>query len=223
MKRMVCGLFITSTVLGLAGCATDDPHRRAKTGAALGAVAGAVLGHQIDGKKGRFVGAAAGALAGAAVGDYMDDQQKEFEEQLAAEREAKQLEIERMENDLLKLSLSSEVSFDFDSAKLKPSFEPSLKKLTKVLKKYDKTLITVVGHTDSVGSEAYNQKLSERRAAAVKTYLIDHGIEPARITAIGRGESEPRDTNETEAGRQLNRRVEILVKPITAESSPAAG
>lgn len=109
----------------LAGCATDDPNRRAKTGAAIGAVAGAILGHQVDGKSGRYVGAALGALAGSGAGCYMDNQQKEFEQALLEEQRNKQLEIERLRDDTLKLSLDSEVSFDVDQSVIKPAFQPS--------------------------------------------------------------------------------------------------
>lgn len=200
---------------GAAGCATqDDPHQRAKIGAAVGAVAGAVLGHQLDDGSGRWVGAAVGALAGGAVGHYMDNQQRDFENALQREREANQLEIERLRDDTLKLTVDSEVSFDFGKADIKPAFRPSLDKLAGLLIKYDRTIVHVVGHTDSVGSETYNQGLSEQRAMQVGDYLASYGVPRDRLRTEGRGEREPRDTNATEAGRQLNRRVEIFVKPV---------
>jgi outer membrane protein OmpA-like peptidoglycan-associated protein len=212
---------VQSTVLacamtvGLAGCATqNDPHQRAKVGAAVGAVAGAVLGHQLDDDSGRWVGAAVGALAGGAVGHYMDRQQQDFEAALDREREANQLEIERLRDDTLKLTVDSEVSFDFNKADIKPAFRPSLDKLANLLLKYDRTVVHVVGHTDSVGSDDYNQGLSERRAQSVGDYLASYGVPRQRLRTEGRGEREPRATNATEAGRQLNRRVEIFVKPI---------
>ena len=198
----------------LVACAADDPNRRAKTGAAVGAVVGAVVGHQMDHKSGKLVGAAVGALAGAAVGNYMDNQQRAFDKALEEEQRQHALEIERMQDDTLKLSLDSEVSFDFNKADIKPAFRPSLDKLADVLIKYDRTVVHVVGHTDSIGSDAYNMDLSRRRAQAVGDYLMDRGVPPARVRTEGRGESEPRATNDTEAGRQLNRRVEIYVKPI---------
>ena len=197
----------------ISGC-VDDPNRRAKTGAAVGAVAGAVLGHQLDDDSGRYVGAAVGALAGAGVGHYMDRQQRAFEQELAMEREQQQLEIERMRDDSLKLSLDSEVSFDVDSARIKSSFKPSLDKLAGVLRKYDRTVVHVVGHTDSTGSDVYNQRLSERRAESVANFMTGQGVAANRLRTEGRGESEPRDTNSTQAGRQLNRRVEIYLKPV---------
>ncbi len=213
----------------LTGCATDDPNRRAKTGAAIGAVAGAILGHQIDGNSGRYVGAALGALAGGGAGYYMDNQQKEFEQALREEERNNQLEIERLRDDVLKLSLDSEVSFDVDQSQIKQAFKPSLDKLADVLIKYDRTAVHVVGHTDSTGPDSYNQSLSERRAQSVSSYLEQRGVPYQRLRYEGRGEFEPRDTNATAAGRQLNRRVEVYVKPIVegreqeAFQSPAYG
>jgi outer membrane protein OmpA-like peptidoglycan-associated protein len=202
--------------LGVGGCTDlqDDPNRRAKVGAAVGAVAGAVLGHQLDSKSGKWVGAAVGALAGGATGHYMDNQQRDFENALAAEQQANQLEIERLKDDTLKLTVDSEVSFDFDRAEVKSSFQSSLDKLAAVISKYDRTVVHIIGHTDSTGPDDYNQRLSERRARAVADYLISRGVDPNRLRTEGRGARPPRDSNATEAGRQLNRRVEIFVKPI---------
>ncbi|MBI5040175.1 MAG: OmpA family protein [Gammaproteobacteria bacterium] len=198
----------------LAGCAADDPNKRAKTGAAIGAVAGAVLGHQLDSRSGRYVGAAVGALTGAAVGNYMDKQQQEFDSALAEEQRQNTVNMQRMQDDSLKIDISNEVSFDFARAEIKSSFRPTLDKVGDVLKRYPNSIVHVVGHTDSVGSDAYNQRLSEQRAQSVVDYLASIGVARERLRAEGRGETEPRDTNATEAGRQLNRRVELYVKPI---------
>jgi outer membrane protein OmpA-like peptidoglycan-associated protein len=198
----------------LTGCATDDPHKRAKTGAAIGAVTGAVIGHQVDHGSGRYVGAMIGAIAGAGVGHYMDKQQAEFEKELKAERDAHQMEIERLQDDTLKLTVDSEVSFDFDRYDIKPAFKPSLQKLATLVNKYDRTVVHIIGHTDSIGSNEYNQLLSERRAESVANFLAYEGVSRVRLHTEGRGEYEPRDTNDTEAGRQLNRRVEIFIKPV---------
>jgi len=214
MKTRTSIVVLAAGAIVLAGCAQDDPNRRTKTGAAVGAIAGAVLGHQLDGSSGKWVGAAVGALAGGAVGNYMDRQQGDFEQSLASERSANQLEIERLKDDTLKLTVDSEVSFDFNRAEVKPAFSGSLDKLADVLIKYNRTVVHVVGHTDSVGSDSYNQQLSERRAQSVGDYLVSRGVPRDRMRTEGRGEREPRATNATEAGRQLNRRVEIFVKPI---------
>ncbi len=219
----------TNTVVALlvaaamTACATtpNDPNAKAKegaaTGAVLGAVAGAVIGYQGDHSggalRGALIGAAAGGALGAGVGHYMDLQQQEFEQKLAAERRAHQIEIERLKNENLKITMNSEVSFDFDSAAIKPAFRPTLDKVADILNRYPRTTIRIIGHTDNVGSAAYNQQLSLRRAQAVADYLEARGVNPARIIAEGRGESEPRASNATEAGRQLNRRVEMLIIP----------
>ncbi|MFT7235913.1 MAG: outer membrane protein OmpA-like peptidoglycan-associated protein [Methylophagaceae bacterium] len=208
-------LMVSLIAVMLASCATDDPNQRAKMGAVIGAVAGAALGHSVENnKKGVLIGAAMGALAGAGAGNYMDKQQQEMEAALAAERANHAIEIQRLENETLKIDIASEVSFDFGSAGLKPAFTPTLKKVADILQRYSNTIIHVVGHTDSVGSESYNVGLSQQRAESVVGYFASRGVTMTRLVAAGRGESEPRATNETEAGRQLNRRVEIYVKPI---------
>ena len=198
----------------LAGCAANDPYKRTKTGAAVGAASGAAVGAIAGKGKGAALGAIIGAVGGALVGDYMDDQQKAFEDQLAAEQRANALQIERMKDDTLKLSLSNEVSFARDSADLTPTFQPTLDKLADVLNRYERTVVHVVGHTDSDGSERYNMNLSQRRAGSVGSYLVYRGVPQERLRIEGRGESEPRATNATQAGKQLNRRVEIYVKPV---------
>ncbi len=205
----------------VAGCTTNPDGtqsvNKAAVGGAIGAVAGGVLGNRLDKKGSRTGGTIAGAVAGAAVGGgvgYMfDKQEKEFEQELANERAANQIEIERVRDDLLKLTLDSEVSFDYDSAAIKPAFQSSLTKLANVLAKYDRNQVTVVGHTDSTGSDAYNQGLSVRRAQAVVGELTNRGVPGSMLSAEGVGESQPRADNGTEAGRQLNRRVEILIQP----------
>ncbi len=209
-------LLVGIVMVSLISCATDDPNRRAKTGAAIGAVTGAILGHQVSNKNGAVIGAVAGALGGAAVGNYMDNQQRDFDSALVQEQRQNDIQMERLKDDTLKLTMNSEVSFDYDSATIKPAFRNTLDKLADLLRKYDRTVVHVVGHTDSRGSEAYNQSLSERRARSVVDYLISRGVPADRLRSEGRGEHEPRDTNATEAGRQLNRRVEVYVKPIIA-------
>jgi outer membrane protein OmpA-like peptidoglycan-associated protein len=212
MKKLV---LVTVMASLLSACATDDPNQKAKMGAAVGAVAGAVLGHSIKNDKGGVIlGAAAGAAAGAGIGHYMDKQQQEMEAALAQEQAQHAIEVQRLEDESLKIDISSEISFDFGSADLKPAFMPTLQKVTDILARYPKTVIHVVGHTDSVGSDSYNMDLSIRRAQSVVNYFSGQGIEQNRLVALGRGESEPRASNDTEAGRQLNRRVELYVKPV---------
>jgi len=198
----------------VAGCANDGALSRSQTGAAIGAVAGAVLGHQVDDDKGRFLGAAVGAIAGNAVGRYMDEQQRELERELSAEQESNEISIARLSEDTLKLDLDSEVSFAFNSSSLNPGFHASLNKLAGVLSDYPNTAVHIVGHTDSVGSEQYNHTLSLRRASSVRTYLTRQGVSEPRTRTEGQGENMPVSDNATEFGRQRNRRVEIYLKTI---------
>ena len=221
MKRMI----IVAAALGLtlAGCVTgpDDPNQKTKQGAAagatIGAIAGAVIGHQSDRSggalRGALIGAAAGGALGAGVGMYMDKQQAEFNRVLAEERRTNQMEIERLQNENLKITMNSEISFDYNSAQLTHSFQNSLDKVADILTRYPRSSIRITGHTDSRGSTEYNQQLSLQRAQSVGYYLSDRGVGSSRIITEGRGESQPRATNDTEAGRQLNRRVEMLVIP----------
>lgn len=207
--------------MGMIGCAADGRYSQTQKGSAVGtaggAAAGAAIGAAIDGGSGAgwgaLAGAAVGGLTGSAVG-YMNDQQREMEAALTKERRHHQLEIERLQDESLKLDIPSEVSFDYDSAALKPAFLFTLDKIADVLKKYNKTVVHVIGHTDSTGSEKYNLDLSLRRAGNVAVYLEREGIPSQRLSIYGQGESEPRASNATAAGRQLNRRVAIILKPI---------
>ncbi|NOQ94946.1 MAG: OmpA family protein [Methylophaga sp.] len=212
MKKLALAVAIVSV---LSACATDDPNQRAKNAAIIGAVAGAVIGHAVENDKGGLlVGAAVGAAAGAGIGHYMDKQQQEMEAALAEEQANHDIEVQRLQDESLKIDISSEISFDFGSASLKPAFMPTLQKVSDILIRYPRTVIHVVGHTDSVGSEEYNMTLSRHRSQSVVNYFVLQGISQSRLVTVGRGETEPRATNETEAGRQLNRRVEIYVKPV---------
>lgn len=203
----------------LAGCAGSEErlgtYDKTVIGAATGAVVGGVAGAVLDKKdrRGVPIGAAVGAAVGAGIGYLFDRQEEEFEAALAREQAAGRAEVERVREDLLKITLQNEVLFDFDKAEIKPAFGPALDKLAAVLVKYDRSFATVIGHTDSIGSETYNQALSERRAQAVVDALVARGVPAGRLSAAGRGEREPRADNASEAGRQLNRRVEILVSP----------
>jgi len=209
---------ITSMALAVvltSGCMTeDDPNRRAKIGAIAGAIGGAVIGHQIQGDHGRYVGAALGALAGGAVGNYMDKQQQELRRALEDELRAEYVTLERIDKDTIKLSLSSEASFDVDQSRIKGAFKPALNRVASVMSNYDQTVIHIVGHTDNTGSASYNQRLSERRAESVASYLSGHGLSYSRLLTYGHGEDEPRASNNTAHGRKLNRRVELYINAL---------
>lgn len=216
-KNMTLTLLVAGSI-ALSACATNPEQDRNNTaaGAIIGAVAGAVIGGQLDDDgnrdRGILVGALAGAAAGAGIGALMDKQEDEFRAALEEEQRRSEIEIERVREDLLKLTFDSEVTFDVNSAMLNNRFYTSLNKVSDVIQKYESEA-TIVGHTDSTGSDAYNQQLSDRRSTAVKVYFMERGVSPAQLSAIGKGESDPRASNESEAGRQLNRRVEIFVAP----------
>jgi outer membrane protein OmpA-like peptidoglycan-associated protein len=218
MKKAIILILAGSWLLS--GCATTatKAEKGAGYGAAGGAAVGAVLG-QVIGKdtESTVLGAAAGALVGAAagggIGHMMDKQEAEMREALAASEAA----AVRREGDLLAITLKGDVTFDFDSAAVRPGLYGEVDRIAQIMVKYPQTHIIVEGHTDSVGAERYNQQLSERRANAVKNLLVQRGVDPYRVTTIGYGESRPVATNAEEAGRQLNRRVEIRIKPVEAQ------
>ncbi len=198
----------------LIGCSAPDPHRKAKLGAAIGAVSGSVIGHQIDSDDGRYIGGAAGALIGAGAGAYMDRQKKIMEEKLTQQQNRNELSIIELEDGSLLVGIASAVSFELNSSELKEQFLPTYDTIAAVLQQFNKTIIHVVGHTDNSGSEEYNQRLSERRAKNVRQYLALSGIDPGRIKTEGRGENDPVAPNDTNQNRKRNRRVDIVIKPI---------
>jgi outer membrane protein OmpA-like peptidoglycan-associated protein len=207
--------------LALGGCAADQPfgnmgHR--ETGALIGAVGGAVVGavaYDRNRTKGAVVGAVGGALAGGAVGRYMDDQKRDLEKNLASEIKLGQARVDKLANDVVRITMTSQTAFETNSAGIKPGFHSTMDKVADVVVRYGKTTLTVVGHTDDVGTNSYNQSLSERRALSVAQYLESKRVDPLRLATAGKGETQPRSTNNTEAGRQENRRVEIYVEPVT--------
>jgi outer membrane protein OmpA-like peptidoglycan-associated protein len=202
----------------LAACAAPQTKQEKGTryGAAGGAVAGAILGKAVGGDtKGTLIGAAIGAAVGgaggAAVGKMMDEQEREMRDALAASEAAA---VSR-EGNLLAVTFKGDVTFDTDSTEIRPALYSEITRVADVLKQYPETLVRVEGHTDSVGSEAYNMDLSIRRAKAVKAMLVREGAADHRMQAVGFGESTPVAANNTAVGRQLNRRVEIKIAPKT--------
>ncbi|MGQ0701132.1 MAG: OmpA family protein [Panacagrimonas sp.] len=215
-------LLVSVAVMGLASCA-GDPNKRTKIGAGAGAVVGAVIGNAVsDARGGPIVGAVVGAIAGGAVGRYMDKQQQELEKQLAEEASRNELQIVRLADDSLKIGIASDVSFDVNSATIKPEALATYGKIASILKTYDKTVIHVVGHTDSTGSADYNQGLSQRRSASVGSYIAQGGVPMTRVREEGRGLREPISDNGTAEGRTKNRRVDIVLKPVVEGSEQSA-
>lgn len=202
-------LFILAVFVGslsLSGCASlSNTEKGAAAGAAGGAVVGGVIGNAAGSTaKGAILGAILGGAAGAIIGQQMDKQAAELEEELA------NAEIERV-GEGIQITFDSGILFDFDSAALRPEARENLSTLATSLQDYPNTDVMIIGHTDSKGSDAYNQGLSERRAASAVDYLINRGVPADRITMLGKGESEPVASNDTEAGRQQNRRVEVAI------------
>jgi outer membrane protein OmpA-like peptidoglycan-associated protein len=171
------------------------------SGAAIGGVIGRASGNTA---LGTIIGAAVGGTAGILIGKQMDKQAEEIKKQVPNAK------VERV-GEGIEIEFESKVLFDFDAAGLKPGAKTSLNELATVLKKYPDTNIEIQGHTDSKGSNAYNESLSQRRANAVMMYLIDKGIQSSRMTPKPMGENYPKYTNETEEGRAQNRRVEFLI------------
>jgi outer membrane protein OmpA-like peptidoglycan-associated protein len=149
------------------------------------------------------------------AGAYMESQRKDFEKELAPEIAAGVIRVEKLPDDQLLVGMTGETSFEVDSDRVKPSFDSTMDKIAGIVNKYGKTELKVAGYTDSTGSAQHNQSLSERRAGAVRSYLEQDGVAPPRIHAAGYGMSNPVASNDNEAGRRLNRRVDITIVPIT--------
>jgi len=218
----------TTTVMALASalllsaCTTLDPYTReektasATKGAVAGAVTGAVIGlisgdDAVERRQRALIGAGVGALAGGSVGYYMDQQEMKLRQQL----EGTGVSVTR-DGDNITLNMPGNVTFATNSSDLKPEFFSVLDSVALVLKEFDKTLIEIAGHTDSTGSDQYNQALSERRAATVGRYLVGRGVLEMRVMELGLGETRPVADNGTPEGRALNRRVELTLVPVTS-------
>ena len=218
-SRSVRAVIVASAAAMLvAGCTTDpNTGERRVSKAAIGGVGGALggylLGDLVGGRRDRtekIVGAGIGAIAGAGVGAYMDAQERKLREQTAGTG----IDVVRQGDDLL-LRMPSGITFATDQAAIQPQFRGTLDQVASTLAEFPKTMIDVLGHTDSDGAEAYNQTLSERRAQSVADYLSSHGVQLARIATRGYGEMQPIASNETPEGKAQNRRVEIKVVPVT--------
>ena len=222
--RAMHKFFITgfiSLAMLLASCSTINPYTGEKqtskavigagAGAATGAVVGLITGDDSrERRKHALIGAGVGALAGGAVGYYMDVQEAKLRQKLAGTG----VSVTR-DGDNIILNMPGNVTFATDSADISGDFFPVLDSVTIVVDEFDKTLVEVMGHTDSTGSEEYNQTLSEKRANAVSNYFKSRDIQPLRLEAYGYGESYPVASNGDAVGRSLNRRVEIALVPLT--------
>jgi outer membrane protein OmpA-like peptidoglycan-associated protein len=179
-------------------------------GAAVGVAAGLLSGDDATERRQRaLVGAGVGGLAGGAIGNYQDRQERALRERMAGTG----VEVVR-QGDNITLNMPGAITFGFNDASLQSQFYPVLDDVARTLTEYNQTVVEVAGHTDSVGSDAYNQELSVRRAHSVAAYLASHGLMQQRLITVGAGESRPIASNETEGGRAQNRRVEITLVPV---------
>lgn len=211
MKKIISSGIILAFVMTLHACA-GATHQEGKTktgvlvGAGVGAAAGQAIGRDTKGTLiGAAIGAAVGGIAGNRIGAYMDQQEQALRNAVAATDAAS---IQRSQ-DVLTATFKSDYLFDFDSSTLKPGAYAEIDRVAGVLVQYPETMIRVEGHTDNKGSEQYNQRLSERRAEAVKGALLQRGVAPERIQTIGYGESQPISSVDA-----LNRRVAVVIIPV---------
>nr|WP_086941171.1 OmpA family protein [Thaumasiovibrio occultus] len=217
MKKLVLATIIAA--VSVTGCSTVNPYTgeqktaNATTGAVIGAVAGGVIGavssSRGDREKGILIGAASGAALGGGVGYYMDVQEAKLRQQL----QASGISVTRQGDNII-LNMPNEITFQVNGTALDSRAVLALRNVALVVKEYDQTMLNILGHTDSSGSDSYNQELSQRRANEVRNQLIAEGVSPSRLIAVGRGESSPIATNSTAAGKAQNRRVEIVLSPM---------
>ncbi|HEY0116591.1 MAG TPA: OmpA family protein [Allosphingosinicella sp.] len=215
--RISTALFTAALLSSTAACVTNPetgerefPVRTA-VGAGLGAVGGYLLGDLIGGNRtAAILGAGIGALGGGAVGQYMDRQEARLRQQTAGTG----IEVER-QGDQLVLRMPEGITFAYNRYDIQPQFRSTLDQVAGTLQEYRSTAIDIYGHTDSTGSDAYNQTLSERRAQSVADYLVGRGIDRVRLGTRGFGETQPIADNGTDEGRAANRRVELRIVPIT--------
>jgi outer membrane protein OmpA-like peptidoglycan-associated protein len=222
--RLLATSLAALSLASLSACVTNPNTgereiSRGAVGAVGGAVLGGLLGGVIGGKTGRIVGAGLGGVAGGVVGYQMDQQIKELKEKTAGSG----IDVTETDNgQAILVNLPNGVTFATDSSAISPAFRTTLDQIAQSLRDYPNSLIDVYGHTDSTGSDTYNQGLSERRARAVADYLSMRGVAASRIRWQGYGETQPIASNDSEQGRSQNRRVEIKIVPVTQEDVAAA-
>lgn len=211
-------IIAAAIALSLAGCAnmTETQQDTAK-GAAIGAGVGAVVGAVADGGKGAAIGAGVGAVGGAIAGNVWSKRMQAQKQEMEQATAGTGVTVSQTEDNRLKLEIPSDISFDTNRADIKPNFRPILDKFAASLVQNPATTVTIIGHTDSTGTDAINNPLSINRAASTRDYITARGVAVSRISIDGRGSREPVASNDTVQGRAMNRRVEIYV----AEPAPA--
>lgn len=208
----LAALLATTPAFADVATSRDKTAKGAGIGAVAGAIVGGVLGNNRgsgNARRGAVIGGVVGAATGAVVGAMMDKQEREL-------RQIEGVDVSRIDEDELKVTVRNEVLFDYNSTALRSASRTALEEMSEVFQNYPDTTIIVEGHADSTGSMSYNQRLSERRAGSVASYLEGMGVRSSRIDTVGFGESQPRASNNTASGRQLNRRVEINIRANAA-------
>lgn len=206
-------LLATASALVLTGCVTTPggEQNRTRDGLIVGGLSGAVIGGAVsDSVGGAAIGATVGAIAGGLIGQTLDQQARDLRGSLNND----DIQIINTGSELI-VRMPEGILFDFGSAAIRPGLQRDLAVLARNLNDYPNTTVDVIGHTDSVGSAAVNQDLSAARAENVARALARNGVAPSRLRSFGRGENEPIESNLTDFGRQQNRRVEVIIRPIT--------
>lgn len=216
MNKLFATMLIALLVVTPAFADVASERDKLKKGAVIGGVAGAIVGGVLgnnrgsgNAKRGAVIGGVVGGTAGAIIGAMMDKQEREL-------RQIEGVNVTRVGENELKVSVRNEVLFSTNSTSLRPASRDSLQEMAEVFQKYPDTTIVVEGHADSTGAASHNQRLSERRANSVTSYLENVGVRGSRVEAVGYGESQPRSSNGTASGRQSNRRVEIHIRANAA-------
>jgi outer membrane protein OmpA-like peptidoglycan-associated protein len=205
IRGIILIVVIASLALFSYSCGTSNAVKGGVIGGVGGAVVGGIVGNELGNTAaGAIIGAVVGGTAGVLIGNHMDEQAEEMANEVEGAK------VERI-GEGIKLTFDSGILFAYDSSTLQPNAKTNIYKLADILKKYPDSNILIAGHTDSDGTEQYNQSLSERRAQAVSDYTKLQGVNPSRLSVIGIGEMEPVSTNESAEGKQLNRRVEIAI------------
>ena len=214
MNRFKAGVTVAVAVLTIAvsGCADMSPTERGTaTGAGAGAGLGALIGASTGGGNRAAGGAILGAATGAIVGNIWSNRMENQKRTMEQTTRGTGVQISQTADNRLKLEIPSDISFDTNRADIKPNFRPILDRFAGTLNEHPATTVSVIGHTDSTGSDAINRPLSVERAAHTRDYLATRGVSPTRIVVEGRSASEPIASNDDNAGRARNRRVEIYV------------
>lgn len=212
MKKAIL-VWSTVAALGVSGCAQmNETQRTTATGAGIGAVAGAAIGAMTGGStRSIATGAAIGAALGGAGGYFWSRHMQEQQQAMEQATQGTGVNVSRTADNQLKIEIPSDISFDSGRDDIKPALRPVLDKFAVTLKQNPDSMVKIIGHTDSSGSESANMRLSVNRAAATRNYIVNRGVDGRRVLIEGRGSREPIADNNTAAGRSMNRRVEIFV------------